>query len=215
MYSQCLVVWPSATILDWRWKSASRLRDWLDPENTGVSTLIGLQDIKSVVDLSGSITTPVGFPVPNVGVTLTSPSGSATTVTDSDGHYLFSQVPVGEEYTISASRDGDDAFGVSIGDIILLNKYIVGINALPTPYASIAGDVNNSGSISVGDIGILRKLLLDVIKGFDSVPSWAFFTEDSLPPYETAWLIPFLDEPNDQLNFIAVKYGDVNHSAKP
>ncbi len=195
--------------------SATRLRDWLDPDNSGVSSLNGLQDIKTVADLSGTIKTPVGFPVPNVGVTLTGPSGSSTTVTDADGYYLFSQVPVGEEYTISAARDGDDAFGVSIGDIILLNKYIVGINSLPTPYASIAGDVNNSGSISVGDIGILRKLLLDIIKGFSEVPSWVFFTEGSPPPYETEWLIPFLDQGNDQLNFIAVKYGDVNHSAKP
>ncbi|MCF8237221.1 MAG: carboxypeptidase regulatory-like domain-containing protein [Saprospiraceae bacterium] len=195
--------------------SATRLRDWLDPDNTGVSTLNGLQNIKTTVDLAGSIVTPVGFPVPNVEVTLTGPGGVSTTVTDVDGHYLFSQVPVGEEYSISASRDGDDAFGVSIGDIILLNKYIVGINALPTPYASIAGDVNNSGSISVGDIGILRKLLLDLIKSFSNVPSWVFFTNTSLPPYDSAWSIPYLDEANSQLNFIAVKYGDVNHSAKP
>lgn len=195
--------------------STTRLRDWLDPDNTGISTITGLQDIKTVVDLSGSIKTPVGFPVPNVGVTLTGPNGVSTTISDANGIYLFSQVPVGEEYTITAARDGDDGFGVSIGDIILLNKYIVGLDALPTPYASVAGDVNNSGNISVGDISILRKLLLDLIKGFSEVPSWVFFTEESLPPYDTSWVIPYLDAPNSQLDFIAVKYGDVNHSAKP
>ncbi|MCB9311796.1 MAG: carboxypeptidase regulatory-like domain-containing protein [Lewinellaceae bacterium] len=195
--------------------SDSRLRDWLDPDNTSVMTLDGLQDIQSTTDLGGVITTPVGYPVPNVEVTLTSGTTTYTTITDADGHYQFSLVPMGASYEISAARDGDDAFGVSIGDIVLLNKYIVGIDALPTPYASIAGDVNNSGSISVGDLSILRKLLLDLIKGFTEVPSWVFFTEGSPPPYATSWVIPFLDASNDQLNFIAVKYGDVNHSAKP
>lgn len=195
--------------------SSSRLRDWLDPDNTSVTSLNGLQDIKTVVDLAGSIKTPVGFPVPNVQITLAGPNGSSISVTDSEGNYVFSQVPVGEDYTITAARDGDDGFGVSIGDIVLLNKYIVGLDALPTPYASVAGDVNNSGNISVGDISVLRKLLLDLIKGFSEVPSWIFVTDDSLPPYITSWELPYLDAGSDQLNFIAVKYGDVNHSAKP
>ena len=85
---------------------------------------------------------------------------------------------------------------------------------LPTAYAYIAADVNGSNSISVGDILILKKLLLDIIKTFDGVPSWTFVKSTGFP-FTSAWQVVNLNDNMQSLDFIGIKYGDVNHSANP
>ncbi|MBP6183861.1 MAG: carboxypeptidase regulatory-like domain-containing protein [Saprospiraceae bacterium] len=192
----------------------SRLKDWLDPDDTGVTSIPEtLVEGIGFYNISGKILTPSGIAVPNVKVNLGG-SLSQSVYTDQSGNYTFQDVPAGENYNITASRDGDYLLGVSIADIVLLNKYLVGSSMLPTAYAYIAADVNGSNSISVGDILILKKLLLDIIKTFDGVPSWTFVKSTGFP-FTSAWQVVNLNDNMQSLDFIGIKYGDVNHSANP
>lgn len=56
--------------------------------------------------------------------------------------------------------------GVTTMDIILIQKHILGIKSLDSPYKIIAADVNNSQSITASDIAEIRKLILGVIESF-------------------------------------------------
>jgi len=141
-------------------------------------------------------------------------------VTGSDGKYAFDQLPDVYQYELVASKDGDYINGVSTLDLVLMQKHILGIKKLKNPYLLIAADVNNSHTITSSDILELRKLILGVKSKFKKNKSWRIIPEeyefeDNDYPYdfEEKAFIDSLKE--DQVkNFIAVKIGDINLSAK-
>lgn len=190
----------------------SRLRDWLDPDNKGIMdigeiTVDGISDYR----ISGTILTPNGLPVPNATVNL-SGSASLNATTNDQGEYVFDAVPAGQAYILTATRNDNYSFGVSVADVVLLNQFLLG-GSLPTGYAHIAADVNGSGSISIADLIELRRLLLGLIPQFSGVPSWTFLRTGF--PFQSSWQIPLLVQDVEGMDFIGVKYGDVNHSAVP
>ncbi|NJL76736.1 MAG: hypothetical protein HC892_18660 [Saprospiraceae bacterium] len=112
--------------------------------------------------------------------------------------------------------------GVSTYDIFLLNSHILTTDTLDSPYKIIAADINKSGSVTTFDMLSLRRILL----GLDTIlpganTSWRFVSadfrfEDPLYPFST----PFPEDTSINLNrsyrevdFIAVKVGDLNNSA--
>ena len=96
----------------------------------------------------------------------------------------------------------------------------MGIKKFDSPYKYIAADANNSNSISASDLLELRKLILG---NYDELPSnkaWKFIkakTEFENPAnpwyYEEKYVTDSLMYELDSLDFIAVKIGDINHSA--
>ena len=79
--------------------------------------------------------------------------------------------------------------GVSSYDLALINKQILGITPLPTPYNWIAADANNSGSITTLDIIYLRKVILGLDYEYPAgtwrfVPEYLFKNTD----FETAFM---------------------------
>lgn len=192
----------------------TRLKDWLDPDNTGVTQLGDTTETGiSTFALSGKVTTVVGHPVPGVEVSI-SGGMSATTFTKADGTYSFSDLPAGYSYTVTASRGGDYILGVSIADIVLLNKYLVGSSLLPTAYSYVAADVNLSNSVSVADMLVLKRLLLDIIKDLQGAPSWVFVRNTGFP-FLPSWELPLLNQNATGFDFVGIKMGDINHSATP
>jgi hypothetical protein len=59
-------------------------------------------------------------------------------------------------------KDNDPLNGVSTFDLVLINKHILGLEPLNSPYKMIAADANNSRSITTFDIVELRKLILGI-----------------------------------------------------
>jgi hypothetical protein len=71
-------------------------------------------------------------------------------------------------------------YDLSILDIVLIRRHILGEEELPKPYYWIAADVNNTGSISTLDLIQIQRVILGVSDRFGNVPSWRFVPKYAL-----------------------------------
>jgi len=120
-------------------------------------------------------------------------------------------------------RDGSPLNGVSTFDLVLINRHVLGIESLNSPYKMIAADANNSRSVTTGDIVTLRKLILGLDTDLANVDSWRFVPADfvfpnPLNPFATVFPegVPLAPgAPPQVVNFVGLKVGDVNGNALP
>ncbi|MCB0550754.1 MAG: T9SS type A sorting domain-containing protein [Phaeodactylibacter sp.] len=161
-------------------------------------------------------------PVEAVEVELSGDDAAAVLTAD-DGLYAFNGLELDYDYTITPYRDGDDHNGLSTFDIVLISQHILGTRPLDSPYKIIAADVNGSGSVSTIDIIQLRQLILSIILELPSNDSWRFVPRAySFPDPNDPWAPPFpeainINNLNGQRlseNFVAIKVGDVDLSAR-
>lgn len=143
-------------------------------------------------------------------------------ITNEEGKFVFDPMINGGNYNVVPAKDGDDLNGVSTLDLVMIQRHILGLEKLGTPYKMIAADVNNSGNISASDLTELRKLILGLNAGFTNNTSWRFFDAahnfvDPFDPWRGSlsetYAIENLSSSMD-LSFIGVKIGDVNGNAK-
>ena len=175
--------------------------------------------------IAGNIHTESNEAIENVRVNLTNNVLDFVTLdfTDEDGNYAFENVPTNTTYTLSSSyEDTDPLNGVSTLDVILIQRHVLGLEELNSPFKLIAADADNSGNISAIDLLTIRKLILGVTEQFpNGQQSWRFPTEDQVF-LDSRFPFPYSEEIdvfNMQSNmmdqdFMAVKIGDVNGSAK-
>ncbi len=145
------------------------------------------------------------------------------TLTNEQGLFTFpNAVPLGSSYELKPEKDDDPLNGVSTYDLLLINKHILGIEPLNTPYKLIAADANNSRSITTFDLVELRKLILGIYTELPAVTSWRFVPSnfafpDPLNPFMTVFpeKTALSAVSADRLNedFVAIKVGDVNGNA--
>ena len=187
-------------------------------ESSPAPTTVSVSGSPENVTLSGAAITESNIPVNGVSMTL-SGDLSDTFTTGIDGLYEFS-VDNGGTYTISAEKNNDVTTnnGVSTLDIILMQRHILGVENLSSPYKIIAADVNRSETVSTLDIVYTRALILQTSNSFPGGDLWTFvnsnyvFPDAMNPfPYEHTRSYSSATEMSDQ-NFIAIKLGDVNNS---
>ena len=108
--------------------------------------------------------------------------------------------------------------------LVLLEKHILALELLNSPYKMIAADANRSGSITTFDIIEIRKLILGIYTDLPNNTSWRFVDQEYVfpnpfNPFESQFPEnkSFQSIGGDHMadNFIAVKIGDVNNSALP
>jgi len=108
--------------------------------------------------------------------------------------------------------------GVDRQDLIAIQEHILGTNLIESPFRKVAADVNNDGKISILDLIVLRKNLLNISVGFTNNQSWRYFTDwtDSFPftfpvtrDFQSIYRISCVSFTQRDHNFIAVKIGDV------
>lgn len=156
------------------------------------------------------------------------PNGQAinmSDLTDNLGTYLFpsGMVPVGSNFTIQPLKDDNPLNGVSTFDLVQINKHILGIQPLNSPYKMIAADANHSNSITTFDVVEIRKLILGIYTTFPNNTSWRFVNKDFVfPDPKNPFSSQFpekVDITNMQFGlsdeFVSVKVGDVNNTAIP
>lgn len=142
--------------------------------------------------------------------------------TDVSGSYTFAPMNNGGSYQIVPFKDGDDINGVSTLDIVMIQRHILGLEKLKTPYQLIAADANKSGSVTAADLTEIRKLILGNIPSFPNNTSWRFVDAGyQFPDATDPWVGSmseryFVDKLQSDMavNFIGIKVGDVNGSAK-
>ncbi len=186
-------------------------------DNLGACTDTGA----GLASLEGEIMTEEGIGVFEVEVEAmtNNPEYPRYTSTDENGMYAFSNNPTNNSYEITGEKNDDYTNGVSTLDLVLIQKHILQIESLDSPYKLIAADINNDSSVKASDLLQLRKLILGLYPE-DRLPSndsWRF-VDNASSMSETPW--PFdevanvIDLTEDVMNadFTAVKIGDVNGS---
>jgi len=172
--------------------------------------------------VSGQVTTSASHSVENVMVSLEdmSTSNMAYFQTQKDGMFSFDEMALNRDYKIAAERNDEYTNGVSTLDIVLIQRHILGIQALDDPYKVIAADINDSKSVTASDIIQLRKLILGIYNELPDNNSWRFvdatqdFYEIDQPwDFNESILLKDVVAPNNNNNFIGVKIGDVNGTA--
>jgi len=192
-------------------------------------TTIDIQDNNDICSnesteatVAGAIMTEMEDEMDEVEVMLISSSNALPDMTSEGGIFTFPNLPVGVDYTVVPERDGDDDNGVTTFDIINIVRHIQNIELLDSPYKIIAADVNNSQSVTMGDVVMIKRLILGIDAEFAFVNSWKFvdmYYEFQNPqnPWEYGFpeVLQLQDLTNDVLaaNFTAIKMGDVNGSA--
>ena len=199
---------------------ATRLKDWLDPDNTGVMELNGTYFAGGSAGV-GFLGTEDGDPITGAMIHFVAGNDTIVYPNYADGTFPLVNVPAGTHFKVWAEKDYNATNGVSTLDIIALRKHILGIQVITSPYIKIAADVNASGSVSTLDLIQVQKVILHINESFGSVPSWQFIPQgyqftDPNQPFLDNWPT-FIEGTNfpsvTDFDFIGIKSGDLNGSA--
>lgn len=207
---------------------------WVTDENGGqdyCTTYVDVADNNGIdipcesitgpgVDVQGRLYTSDDVEVEGVVVEL-SGGEVADEVTAADGMYEFADMPMGGSYEIVPTKDDDHRNGVNTLDLVLIQRHILELELLDSPYKMIAADINKDGSLKASDLLSLRKLILGVSDNFPNNTSWRFIDEAHefasvegtlAEQYAETYDIVSLEE-DMWVDFIGVKVGDVNGDA--
>ena len=199
--------------------------DPADPDSlkANCTTMVAIECVSPVqgnlVTVSGAIYTEDYQNIEKVSVDMGLVQGQQ--LTDNDGLYAFDPMPTGQSYKLTPTENFDYKTGVSTLDLIMIQRHILGIETLDSPYKVIAADVDASNNLDGIDLIELRKLILGIYDELPNNSSWRFFDEsrkfaDHLKPWTSglyeSYLIPTLIS-DMSIDFIGVKIGDVNNDA--
>ena len=172
----------------------------------------------NLVTVSGRVQTEDHQIVEEVSVDMGPVMGQE--MTDNEGQYAFDPMPLGGAYQVVPEKDVDYLNGVSTLDLILIQRHILDIEPLDSPYKLLAADVNSSEGIDGLDLIELRKLILGIYDDLPENTSWRFFDTtrefaDETNPWSSSlfesYTITSLSSDMD-VDFIGVKIGDVDNS---
>jgi hypothetical protein len=149
-------------------------------------------------------------------------SGDTTGVFQSqiDGNAYLTNLPLGAAVNIRPIKEDDPINGVSTLDLQLMLKHITGIR-FKSPYEWMAADVDHNGIISLNDVLLLRKLILNPEQVPVGYSSWRFIDAGYVFP----GMVYDHNYPNTKAftglthglsaEFMGVKIGDVSGDAVP
>ncbi len=190
------------------------------------STYIDVQDnmgacdsVSNLVNIGGKVTTEMDESIEEVRVQLDY-TDMLPEMTDENGTYSFSSMDPGGSYMVSPTKKSDHMNGVTTTDLLFIQRHILGITILDSPYKMIAADINHDNTISASDLLNLRKNILGIEDKFTNNDSWRFvdqgysFIDESNPlgeQFSEVYNINNLQS-DMKIDFIGVKVGDVNGS---
>ncbi|TVR85525.1 MAG: HYR domain-containing protein [Saprospirales bacterium] len=183
--------------------------------NTGsCNALITVSD-QPIYSISGEVATEDGTPVNEVFMNVTGTS-DFTDTTNMDGEYEISVFP-GDSVTVTPVKDTNYSDGVTTLSLINIQRHILLIQALGSPYRIIAADVNNNGVIATSDLISLQRVILNIDSQFVN-SSWRFikadyqFTDPTNPLAEDwpdYFTYPNVMQDYPDEDWIGIKIGDV------
>jgi hypothetical protein len=143
--------------------------------------------------------------------------------TNQSGVFTFPSMPIGGNYVVEPDKNNDFKNGVSTLDLLQIQKHLLGIKKLESPYKMIAADANNSKTITAIDLIELRKLILGIYNELPNNTSWRFVDKtysfpDPYNPWEQVWPESVTLNPlslgMNHADFYGIKVGDVNNTVK-
>lgn len=172
--------------------------------------------------VSGKITTEYSAPVREVEVTLNKMNSTEnqTFMTTENGVFQFTSLNNNSDYMVAPQKNSDARNGVNTRDLIAIQRHLLGLEKLNSPYKIIAADANKDNKVNPQDLFELRKLILKIDENFKHNTSWRFvksdfvFTNPNKPfIFDEQIEVKDVGQNSTDENFIAVKIGDVNGSA--
>lgn len=202
---------------------------WVTDENGNqgyCTTFVDVQDNNNVnicppglvdSDISGKIHTPDNKGVEAVSVRLLSNEENINNTTET-GAYAFNDKAKGMDYVVKPVKSDDFLNGVSTLDLVMMQRHILGISKLNTPWKLLAADVNQDGKISASDLVTLRKLILGTESALPNDKSWMFIWDGhSFADPANPWTAGLTETYNiEKLNsnmgidFTGIKLGDID-----
>ncbi len=169
--------------------------------------------------VAGTVRTETAQTIEGVEANLMSnnPSYPRTDMTEQDGRFEFVENEMSRDYLVSGLKDGDDANGVSTIDLVKIQRHILDIEKLDSPYKMIAADVNGDKRINGQDLVELRKLILGIYVELPQSESWMILNAEKQLDTDNPWdydltrNIQNLSLDLMQEDFIGVKIGDVDN----
>jgi len=197
--------------------------EWSERNKDYCTSFIVIDDNEEVcpggIGIGGTVETEDIENVERVLVELMTESGQVVSsyVTNQTGAYHFSNPLV--DWIVKPSRNDNHKNGVSTLDLVDIQKHLLGIKLLNSPYKLIAADANNSETVSVLDLIEIRKLILGHYVEFPHNQSWRFVDakfafDDPTHPWPFDEWIRLQSGMNDEEDFVAVKVGDVNSTVR-
>lgn len=191
--------------------SSERLRDWLDPLNTGQLTLDHnlREEAFDEFIVHGTVRTPVDMPVGMVEVVLECGEESWETITGADGLFEIEvSLPAGEVEAcqLSFRKNTHPRNGVNVLDVAAMRRHILNIESLEG-YSFQAADLNGDGLVNILDILIMQRLILQIINQFPDSDSWKMLPD--------ALNFDLNGNPGYFFEITGLKMGDVDFSANP
>jgi thiol-disulfide isomerase/thioredoxin len=139
-----------------------------------------------------------------------------------DLEVLLSEVQPG--WKLKVEKQGVPLNGVSVLDLVKIQKHLLFLEPFDNPFSKLAADVNKSGNISSLDIVGLLKIILGRVPNFNDGETWIVVPADTdfgvpsqNPPVigDTTILLADILSGARQPNWIGIKKGDANGNANP
>jgi|GEM_PF-5015882 len=127
--------------------------------------------------LSGYVTTYDGAPIEDAEVIIDAlrPEFPILTHTDENGYYEFQNILTFGDYTIEVRKERSPLQGVSTLDLVMIQRHMLGLQELESPYLHFAADISGDSRINALDLLLLRKLILGIISDLPTGSDWLFF----------------------------------------
>lgn len=168
--------------------------------------------------IAGAITNTANVGVEKVEIMV---NGSTSQVMTSNIGSFTLYKQMGQNYVVKPQKDDDPLNGVTTFDLVKMSKHILGLEPIKDPYLLIAADVNKNNNVTTSDIVTLRKIILGISKTMTPNESWRFVRKDYVFPSTNPFTVAFPESYQMLLgnamttDFVAIKVGDLNGSAKP
>jgi HYR domain/SprB repeat/Secretion system C-terminal sorting domain len=182
---------------------------------------VGISNGNAMADIKGTVLRENGIALSSVKCYLSGTYRDSLT-TSVDGNVSFS-LPMGAKAILKPFRNDNPKNGVTASDLVVIQRHILGLNILTSPYQKIAADVTRNGIITTADLVEIRHLILGMTTKFNNNTSWRFIpqsfvfpktTSNSIPPAPDSLVFDYLLDNQVNKNFVAIKVGDLNFTAK-
>lgn len=187
----------------------TRLKDWLDPSNTGDTILNGIELNEAgsaFISFVGRLVTPDGIAIPNVRVSIKGDK-QVSFMTGPDGRFVFDDLPKSGSYLLDFVKETNHGNGVSALDLVQVQNHILGTLPLFGTFQQRSADANADGQVSSLDLVQMLNVIIGRADRFPENTSWRF--EPPIIQMNPSTSASF----NRQI--IGYKIGDVNFSADP
>ena len=168
--------------------------------------------------LSGTVRTGSGALVPGVSINITGPLAPVAPVTLAAGTYSIPALVSTGAYTLAPAKSNDVTVtnGVTISDVALIQRHILGTALLGAAYKAVSADVNNDAALTVADVAAVQSFILGNTTSFTGGALWRFYSsaqtfanQNSPWPLTQNRTYASLATSTAQ-DFVGCKLGDVN-----